>query len=90
MTVDEALEAHVRLVAEILDDVLGALVRGQLAMLEVEREGPNGETVFTIHPARPDACPVVVYCEIPGEVELFLGHYSLTGHIWERKSPPKC
>ena len=89
MNVDEALEAHVRLVAEIVDDVLGACFRGERATLEVEGVGPNGETSFTIRPTRQDACPVVLHCDIPGEVEFFMGRYSLAGHIWESKNPPK-
>ena len=79
------LEPHEEVVGRIAEDIVGPLVQEGRARLEVVKE-PHGAFV-TIEPARADACPVSIYCESVGEVNLDIGRYSLTTHIWESKDP---
>jgi hypothetical protein len=79
------LEPHEEIVVRIAEEVIGPLVQEGRARLEVGKERYGA--VVTIEPARADACPVSIYCESVGEINLDIGRYSLTTHIWESRDP---
>ena len=80
------LEPHEQLVLEIVREVVGDLVQDGHARLEVQPAGLLGanRALFAISPAEPDACPVSLHCEAPGDLNLSVGRYALLIDVWER------
>jgi hypothetical protein len=78
----EQLAPHEQRVLDVVESVLAPLVAEGRAELDVASGNEHIGAIIEITPTREDACPVKIRCEAPGDLDLFVGRYKLTTHIW--------
>ena len=76
------LAPHEQRVLDVIESVLGPLVADGRAKLHVAGGNKHIGAIFQVTPTREDACPVKIRCEAAGDLDLFVGHYQLTTHMW--------
>ncbi len=77
------LAADEQRVLTAVESVLGPLVAGGRARLDVSPAAGSQGALIEIKPTRESACPVTIHCEAPGDLDLYIGRYKLTTHIWK-------
>jgi hypothetical protein len=69
-------------VLAVAESVLAALVHEGRARLAVSPACGSHGALISISPVLESACPVTIHCDEPGDLDLYVGRYALTTHLW--------
>lgn len=79
------LAPHEQQVVDVVEEVFGSLVSEGRASMEVSVASERHGALIEIRPTRTGPCPFTIHCEAPGDLDLHIGLYELTTHIWMRR-----
>jgi hypothetical protein len=79
------LETDEQRVLAAVESVLSPLLAEGRARLDVSPAAGSQGALIEVTPTRESACPVTIHCDAPGELDLYVGRYKLTTHIWKTR-----
>lgn len=80
-----AFAPHEQRVITVVEEVVGPLVAEGRVELNVSPASDVHGALVEVKPTSEGPCPVTIHCEVPRDLDLYVGRHELTTHIWKTR-----